>query len=560
MFAPHNLTLLYLRTKSERHSMQILGPTLPPLRLSLQHFAVYSVLRTDRDLHSCVVIMVGFRYAVIFCSLFLFMLSTYPCTAKKGYTAAVYEHVTYFLPFQQKFTRNEALEVMKKNLAVYVTKAGEAKSRGAEIIVFPEDGLYGFSYTREEIFPFLEVIPNPSKLQTSWNPCRDPNRFRNVEVLIELSCIARNSSIVVIANMGDVQYCDKSDPHCPKDGRYQFNTDVVLESDGTLIAKYHKQNLFHEDQFNTPQKVEIVIFNTSFGVTFGVFTCFDMLFHDPAITLVEKYGVRNIVFPTAWFHGFPTLISVEFQQAWSRLTCVNLLAANQHQSLIGMGGSGIYSCGEALTYVYDMKTYEGHLLIATLPNFHNKPEQCLVQNCQPNSASFRHDLDFGLLPQLHGKTFPSKLMHDIYTFVKLEATEGNTSVCNNDLCCHVSYSTSNQKPFEDELFALGAFSGYHGSDKYYVQVCVLVKCKEMEETSCGTPITSASTVFKSFSVVGNFSSKAYVYPEVLSSGVKLISAKNISFSGPKMTVESFNRPLLSAALFGRIYELDNDVL
>ena len=77
------------------------------------------------------------------------------------------------------------------------------------IIVFPEDGLYGFDYKREQIFPFLEIIPDPSQLKNSWNPCTDPDRFDNREVLRELSCIAHNSSIAVVANMGDVLYCNK---------------------------------------------------------------------------------------------------------------------------------------------------------------------------------------------------------------------------------------------------------------------------------------------------------------------------------------------------------------
>lgn len=507
--------------------------------------------------------MDGFHFAAVFCT---FMLSVNPCVAKKEYTAAVYEHPAFFLPFKQSYTRHEALDVMRKNLAVYEVKARQARSSGADIIVFPEDGLYGFDYSRQQIFPFLEIIPNPSKLQKSWNPCQDQHRFEDVEVLIQLSCIAQNSSIVVVANMGDVQYCEKSDPHCPKDGKYQFNTDVVFESDGTLIAKYHKQHLFHEKQFNTPQKAEIVVFNTSFGVTFGVFTCFDMLFHDPAITLVEKYGVRNIVFPTAWMDGFPILASVEFQQGWSRLTCVNLLAANQHQPVLDMVGSGIYSCGEALTYVYDMETYEGHLLIATLPNLDEHPGLCFAQNCQQNSVPFKYNqaatnqFSVHMSSPLKSNPFHSKLQKDIYTFVKLDAIEGNTSVCDNNLCCHASYSVANGKPFEDELFALGAFSGHHGNSQgYFIQVCALVKCKEMEETSCGSPTFTSSTVFNSFSVMGTFSSKAHVYPEVLSSGVKLVSATDIVVSGPKMMVKSFNRPLVSAVLFGRIYELDNIV-
>lgn len=329
----------------------------------------------------------------------------------------------------------------------------------------------------------------------------------------------------------------------------------MFDTDGTLLAKYHKQHLYHEIQFNTPQKAEIVTFKTSFGVTFGVFTCFDMLFYDPAIELVEKSGVRNIVFPTAWMDGFPILASVEYQQAWSRLTCVNLLAANQHLPLADMVGSGIYSCGEALSYVYDMKTYEGHLLVAQLPNLEQHPEQPIQQTCQSNNVPFKSAQDD---TKQIGSPFHSKLQNDMYTFVKIEGTENNASVCTNEFCCHASYITPSQQPFENELFALGAFNGHHDPEGYIIQACVLIKCNTMEKDSCGTATQTSSTIFNAFQLMGNFSSKAYVFPEVLASNVELIPAKAIAISGNVMSVNRFEKPLLSAVLFGRIYELDHE--
>ena len=48
--------------------------------------------------------------------------------------------------------------------------------QGADILVFPEDGLYGFSFTWESMEPYLEFIPDPEVIH--WIPCDDPTRFK----------------------------------------------------------------------------------------------------------------------------------------------------------------------------------------------------------------------------------------------------------------------------------------------------------------------------------------------------------------------------------------------
>lgn len=58
-------------------------------------------------------------------------------------------------------------------------------------------------------------------------------------------------------------------------------------SDGLLVARYHKQNLYFEDAFDTPPQPEIISFDTTFAGRFGLITCFDILFYEPKITLLE---------------------------------------------------------------------------------------------------------------------------------------------------------------------------------------------------------------------------------------------------------------------------------
>ena len=274
------------------------------------------------------------------------------------YTAGVVE----FSPNQTLtvdiLSRKEAVCKMMNNLDGFAELLQEAQKYGVEIVVFPEDAIAGFLFlSRNQVYPFLEEIPDVSQSQ-SVNPCIDSG-FEDREVLKRLSCLAKTYNIVLVANMGDRQPCQTSThSNCPPDGRYQFNTDVVFENDGRLIAKYHKRHLYGGEEmiFNTPPSTHVT-FKTSFGVTFGVFTCYDILYCDPPLELVEQ-GVKNFIFPTAWGNVYPFYVSTAFQQAWSRRTQTNFLASNQHfpnqnSFLIDLHfyltGSGIYSSGRALS-------------------------------------------------------------------------------------------------------------------------------------------------------------------------------------------------------------------
>ena len=93
--------------------------------------------------------------------------------------------------------------------------------------------MYGPNFqTRDSIFPYLEEIPNPDDEDTII-PCKDTN-FNNRPVLQRASCLALTYQIVLVLDMGDVQYCNNSDPNCPSDGRYQFNTQVAFSEDGEV--------------------------------------------------------------------------------------------------------------------------------------------------------------------------------------------------------------------------------------------------------------------------------------------------------------------------------------
>ncbi|XP_075275193.1 biotinidase isoform X3 [Opisthocomus hoazin] len=152
-------------------------------------------------------------------------------TREGHYVAAVYEHESILSPNPTALVdRRSALELMGRNLDIYEQQVVAAARQGAQIIVFPEDGIHGFNFTRSSIYPYLDFVLHSQSVK--WNPCREPYLFNDTEVLQRLSCMALKNKIFLVANLGTKQPCEPTDPHCPADGRYQFNTNVAFSDDG----------------------------------------------------------------------------------------------------------------------------------------------------------------------------------------------------------------------------------------------------------------------------------------------------------------------------------------
>ncbi|XP_036988662.2 pantetheine hydrolase VNN2 [Artibeus jamaicensis] len=478
----------------------------------------------------------------------VFALVTLHVRALDTFIAAVYEHAV-ILPEETKtpVSQDNALLLMNKNIDILEKAIKQAAQQGAEIIVTPEDALYGWSFTRETIFPYLEDIPDP---RVNWIPCRDPHKFGHTPVQVRLSCLAKSNSIYVVANIGDKKPCNPNDTTtCPPNGWYQYNTNVVYDKKGQLVARYHKYHLYSEPQFDVPEKPELVTFNTAFG-RFGIFTCFDILFHDPAVTLVKNFHVDTILFPTAWMNVLPLLTAIEFHSAWAMGMRVNLLAANTHHVRQNMTGSGIYAPHSPKVYHYDMETEQGKILLSEV-DVHPRSSPGF-----PAAVSWS-DYARSIKPFPGQKSaFRGFISRDAFNFTKLSASAGNLTVCQEDLCCHLSYRMLRKE--ENEVYALGAFSGLHGRRrKYYWQVCTMLKCKTAEVATCGQPVETAVTRFNVFSLSGTFGTE-YVFPEVLVTKIHLSPGKfEVLKDGRLVNKNGTSEPLLTVSLFGRWYMKDS---
>ncbi|KAK4304401.1 hypothetical protein Pmani_023644 [Petrolisthes manimaculis] len=167
----------------------------------------------------------------------------------------------------------------------------------------------------------------------------------------------------------DVVVVVVDDVVCPESGYVTYNTQVVLDRSGKVVARYRKRHLFLEPEF-TPgrEDVSTAIFKTDFGVTFSLQVCFDIMYEAPALTNVVKAGVRDVVFSTAWIDELPFLTAPQILRGWSAGLGVNLLAANYHQPTRGKLGSGVFpgvKWGRS-SYTYDHRHGDNTLVVANL--------------------------------------------------------------------------------------------------------------------------------------------------------------------------------------------------
>lgn len=474
------------------------------------------------------------------CILFLAILNWY--TTSATYKAAVVE----FSPDQL----NAASIRIQNNLKGFEQALDTIrKSGGADIVVFPEDAILGEAFfTREEITPYLEAIPEVSPTSSHAKPCANAN-FNDRPILQNLSCLAEAYKIVLVANMGDIQPCG-SGAHCPEDGMYHFNTNVVFESDGSLIAKYHKINLYADENtyFNPGiySNNTCTSFDTSFGVTFGTFTCYDLLFKQPADCLLGK-NIQNFVLPTAWGSSYPFYMSIAVQQGWSRKHAANFLAANQHFKLTYSTGSGIYSNGVARHYIISGNTWPvatGQVIITELSK---DPRETLENTTQLGNRTKEEDIN--------SKT-------NIYlNYTLLNGPQGTVDtvyhdkISNRSLGCKLDYSILCATG--KEQYALGAYLGTSVDDsQFQFGVCTLVKCTLSGK--CGQPVQGylATTVFDKVVLSGTFPNGSVVYATAFGSKLSLLHPSSVDLNADTntVTIVDYDRPLLATSLWTRVYD------
>ena len=269
-------------------------------------------------------------------------------------------------------------------------KALEAKSNGAEIVIFPENGLQGdlekfksgvlvneFGYStlpqgngcQDQHSPACTTWPRAdpqTSLATDCETALAALKRQNPHVADPVrtaACIAKEVGTYVVINVGDQQECLKDlngypiQASCPAAGKVAFNTEVAFSPKGALVAKYYKHFLFN-DAKTQPSQLILARMDEVYGtsgtftaeftngrqVKFGLAICNDI----NSASLIQGYvnkGIKDIIVSDNWHNSFSLETITSISNGFTRTYGINMLVSSAGN---GAGGSGIFSNGKTL--------------------------------------------------------------------------------------------------------------------------------------------------------------------------------------------------------------------
>ncbi|XP_008196019.1 vanin-like protein 1 [Tribolium castaneum] len=385
------------------------------------------------------------RFISVFVSVILF--NTFRLST--AYKAAVFEHYA----LQADTPENTIL----KNLDEYRNHADKAKIQAADIAVFPEYGLT------------TVILDNPEEYAVVVNSTN--------HIINELMTIAKERAIYLVVNLLE------KEEEANKKTKY-YNTNLVFDRDGKIILKYRKINLFNEGKLTAGPKDQTPTFTTDFGVTFGIFTCFDILFENPSRTVLKNDAVTDIVFPTAWFATMPFFTSLSIQHGYAAANGVNLLAANFNNPKETHGGSGIYLGDGRVVEMVVFDTPSSKPLIQEVPKLSKREDKSICPKLSP--FGLPNDLTKSNVSNYH-TDYEFKASN--YKLKKIDLTQSNvtTTICDSTFCCNFEIIISTSETNTSSVYKVMAYDGpvSYGNVNAHIRVCSLVACESDSDTSCG---------------------------------------------------------------------------
>ncbi|CAG9809930.1 unnamed protein product [Chironomus riparius] len=455
-----------------------------------------------------------------------------------------------------------AADRTKANLDKYI-KLMEEPENDIDIIIFPE-----MTFNRMET---AAEIPEPSEKVA---PC-DSDKYTEDNVAKKMSCSAKQYGRYVVANMitkakcPDAEMTENVDPRdCKKreDGFSYYNTNVVFDRDGVVISRYRKFNLFGEE-VDKPFKPQMATFTTDFGVKFGHFICFDLMFRYPAVELIRNHNVTDIIFPTMWFSEAPFLTAVQAQQNWAHSHNVNLLASGANFPAIGSTGTGIYG-GNKGAYAMEMGgDNKTSVLVATVYKKIKENEDVTIE----------HKITKYTKNEM--KTLKLKRDQlDVYDMTFLNDTDGIHSnemkVCHGTTCCNikVNYTIQNSATRKHYQYVMAFNHGQRTFDGFAnggIVACSILACSNNTKAGCGVRDENLENIHQwtSVEIDGKFPTKdeQFLYmPTSLDTSIlplqpeqfEYIVAHNENEDVIAIKLNGNAENLLAFGIYGRDFNLD----
>ncbi|XP_017055120.1 vanin-like protein 1 [Drosophila ficusphila] len=396
------------------------------------------------------------------------------------YTAGVVE-------FRQSILSSSASD----SLEGYVEIIHSENASSTDIIVFPESTLNSASST--------SFVPNPDD---RISPClSDPNATYYEEFLVTLSCAARNASKYIVINLTEKQKCEdvpEDTRPCASNGLNVFNTNVVFDRQGVVISRYRKVHLYGEAK-NSTFVPELSTFETDFGVTFGHFICFDILFYTPAHQLIVEQGVTDFVYPAMWFSQLPFLTAVQTQLGWAYANDVNLLASGASRPSIGNSGSGIYhGRSGSLTSVMRQDSGERSIYVAQVPKYsRSRSLQKRVRRSLPEVKSRQAASTTSFYMK---RDYLENYETELLQFEGVSGTV-NTTLCQGGFCCNFDLAWRSLGSAVENgsyySYRMGTYDGWRNEqrvDANYIRNCGLFACSGDSIDDCGTLLTTEDSL------------------------------------------------------------------
>ena len=348
-----------------------------------------------------------------------------------------------------------------------------------------------------------------------------------------------------------------------------FQTNVIFESDGNLIAKYHKQHLFKKEAeiFTVPKDktYRYITFRTNFNVEFSVFICYDILFCYPPLEMVKR-GIKNFVYSAHWGNKYPHYMSNSVRQGWSWKNKVNILCSGIHNKFEKHGsngtkgvyyyssGSGIYSAGKPLDYYISGEEFvvpSGKVIIASVPQ-----EPGNVQMISNGNRLNLHDLKSRDTKNLTYKYLDYNT-NELIVGIKVESFPL--------LKCKLEYEF--ERVGKNEKYALAAsIYPYTRNDSPLNYALCSLSLRPADKEEPQSKGYSVDSKFKSLNITWvyndapQFNDKITVIPMVLGDKLRLFDPSNFILKDDSLTLKPNDKggvSVLVANLWGKIAGKDD---